>query len=97
MVQGNYQPIELNAQGWRWSEELGLFLGVYERQLRYFTPEGEIVPIPTEQLTLEHQERELAQQQAEAERQERELAQQQLADVEALLARYQERFGKLSD
>ena len=132
LVEGKYQPIALNRKGWRWSEELGLFLGVYERQLRYFTQEGEIVPIPTKQLTLERQERELAQQQAalaqqqaeserrerelaqqqaeserrerelaqqqaESERRERELAQQQLADVEALLALYRERFGELSE
>ena len=83
LVEGSYQPIAVNHQGWRWSEELDLFLGVYERQLRYFTQEGEIVPIPTEQLTLE--------------RRERELAQQQLVEVEALLARYRERFGELSD
>ena len=97
LVEGNYQPIEVNPRGWRWSQELGLFLGVEERQLRYFTPEGEIVPIPTEQLTIERQQRELAQQQAESERQQRESAQQQLEDVEALLARYQERFGELSN
>lgn len=74
-----------------------MYLGVWERQLRYFTQEGEIVPIPAEQLELERQEREVAQQQAEAERREQELAQQQLADMEALLARYRERFGELPD
>ncbi|NER50694.1 MAG: Uma2 family endonuclease [Symploca sp. SIO1A3] len=84
LVEGKYQPIELNPRGWRWSEELGLYLGVYERQLRYFTQEGEIVPIPTKQLTVERQERQLAQrqaqsaqQQAQSERQQRQLAQQQ--------------------
>jgi len=153
LVKGKYEPIALNPRGWRWSEQLGLYLGVYERQLRYFTEDGEIVPIPTKQLTVEiqqrklaqqqaqlaqqqaqserqqrelaqqqaeserqqrelaqqqaqlaqqqaeseRQERELAQQQAESERQERELAQQKLADMEALLARYRESLGELSD
>ncbi|NET59390.1 MAG: Uma2 family endonuclease [Symploca sp. SIO2E6] len=108
---GKYQSIELNSQGWRWSEQLGLYLGVYEEQLRYFTEDGEIVPIPTEQLTVESRERELAQQQAESERKKRELAQQQaeserkkrelaqqqLADMKALLARYRESLGESSD
>jgi multidrug efflux pump subunit AcrA (membrane-fusion protein) len=34
--------------GWRWSEELGLYLGVEQGQLRYFTPEGDRVPTPEE-------------------------------------------------
>ena len=32
----------------RWSEELGLFLGIENHQLRYFTPEGELVASPQE-------------------------------------------------
>lgn len=34
--------------GWRWSEVLGLFLGVQDGQLRYFTESGELVPTPQE-------------------------------------------------
>ncbi len=103
LVEGKYQPIAPNQRGWRWSEELGLYLGVYERQLRYFTENGEIVRTPIEQLTVESeqrdliQQRDLAQQQAESEHRERESVQQQLADVEVLLARYREQFGELSD
>ncbi|NET59015.1 MAG: Uma2 family endonuclease [Symploca sp. SIO2E6] len=98
LVKGKYQPIALNSRGWRWSEELGLYLGVYKRQLRYFTEDGEIVPIPTKQLPVEIQQRKLAQQQAESERQQRKLAQQQaeserqqreLAQQQAQLAQQQ--------
>ncbi|MBD1908610.1 MULTISPECIES: Uma2 family endonuclease [Cyanophyceae] len=48
-LMGNrYQEIALNDMGWRWSEELGLYLGVEQGQLRYFTPEGDRVPTPEE-------------------------------------------------
>lgn len=45
---GLYQPIPLNEAGQRWSQQLQLFLGMYNSQLRYFTPEGELVPTPVE-------------------------------------------------
>lgn len=45
---GQYQPIEPTPQGWRWSEMLGLYLGVVERTLRYLTSAGELVPTPEE-------------------------------------------------
>ncbi len=43
-----YQPIETNSNGWRWSEELELYLGVENEQLRYFTADGRLVPTPQE-------------------------------------------------
>jgi hypothetical protein len=43
-----YQPITPNAQGWLWSETLGFFLGIHERQLRYFSLEGALLPTPQE-------------------------------------------------
>ncbi len=33
-LMGRYQEITPNPQGWRWSEELGLYLGVEQEQLR---------------------------------------------------------------
>ncbi len=48
LISGKYQPIEPNEQGWLWSEQLQLYLGIYEDKLRYFTPEGELVPSPEE-------------------------------------------------
>lgn len=43
-----YQAIAPNQQGWRWSKELGLFLGVEAERLRYFTSTGDKVPTPEE-------------------------------------------------
>ncbi len=80
LMGGQYEPLEPNGQGWLWSQQLELFLGVHESQLRFFTPENQLVPTPEERA-------QVAQQQAEAERQQRELAQQQ---VEELLARLKE-------
>ncbi|MBD2295529.1 Uma2 family endonuclease [Anabaena sphaerica FACHB-251] len=48
LLAGKYQPIEPNDQGWLWSQQLGLFLGVEENNLRFFTAEGELVPTPEE-------------------------------------------------
>ncbi len=50
-----------------------------------------------EQAEQECQRAEQEHQRAEQERQQREFAQQQLADMENLLARYRDRFGKLPD
>ncbi len=51
-----YQPILANENGFLWSESLGLFLGVYEQKLRYFTIEKILVPTPQE-AALQAQER----------------------------------------
>ncbi|MEM7555812.1 MAG: Uma2 family endonuclease [Cyanobacteria bacterium P01_A01_bin.84] len=48
LVSGKYQPLEPNGNGWLWSHQLGLFLGVYEQQLRFFTSSGQLVPTPEE-------------------------------------------------
>ena len=48
LVGGSYQPIEPNEHGWLWSQQLELFLGVYERKLRFFTNGGQLVPTPQE-------------------------------------------------
>ncbi len=91
LVGGQYQPIEPNEQDWLWSQQLELFVGVRESKLRFFSPQGQLIPTPQERAEQEKQEKELAQQQAELaqqqtqeERQQRELAQQR---VEELLAR----------
>ncbi|QLE50544.1 Uma2 family endonuclease [Nostoc sp. C057] len=48
LLDGKYQPLEPNPQGWLWSQQLGLHLGVYQEKLRFFTPEGKLVPTPEE-------------------------------------------------
>lgn len=41
---GQYQDIPRTAQGWMWSEQLELYLGIANNQLRYFTLEGVMIP-----------------------------------------------------
>jgi chromosome segregation ATPase len=67
-----------------WSQQLELFLGVYESKLRFFTPELQLVHSPEErveaaqrQVEAERQQREAAQKEVEAERQQREVAQRE--------------------
>ena len=48
LLDGEYQSLEPNPQGWLWSQQLGLYLGVYQENLRFFTPEAELVPTPEE-------------------------------------------------
>ena len=56
LVSGIYCPIVSNPQGLFWSESLDLYLGIYNRQLRYFDPQGELLPSP-EEAALEAQQR----------------------------------------
>ncbi|NEQ37792.1 MAG: Uma2 family endonuclease [Okeania sp. SIO3I5] len=48
LKQNVYEEIQPNEKGWRWSQELELYLGVDEGKLRYFTANGERVPTPQE-------------------------------------------------
>ena len=48
LLDGEYQPLEPNSQGLLWSQQLQLYLGIHQRQLRFFTAEGELVPTPEE-------------------------------------------------
>ena len=43
-----YQEIETSPEGWRWSQELELFLGIHEGQLRYFSEIAKLIPTPGE-------------------------------------------------
>jgi Uma2 family endonuclease len=65
LVDGKYQPLEPNNQGHLWSQQLELYLGIYQGLLRYFTPEGELVPTPEEQAESERQQKEIALSKAE--------------------------------
>ena len=69
LVQGVYQPIRPNAQGWLWSEELQLYLGSLEGTLRVFTPDGELILTGDERAEQERQRAEQAEQEAEQLRQ----------------------------
>ena len=64
-----YEEIIPNEQGWLWSDELQLYLGILEEQLRFFTSEGELVLTPEEAESLSNQRAQQAEARAEAERQ----------------------------
>lgn len=61
-----YVPIEPTADGRLWSEQLNLSLGIHNRQLRWFSSDGTLIPLPED---AEHQRAEQAHQRAEQERQ----------------------------
>jgi Uma2 family endonuclease len=48
LVNGHYEAVEPTETGWLWSEQLELYLGIHERQLRWFTAQGQLVPLPEE-------------------------------------------------
>jgi Uma2 family endonuclease len=65
LVDGRYATIDPTATGWLWSEQLGLYLGIQERQLRWFTAEGKLIPLPEEQEQQTKEQAEQARAQAE--------------------------------
>jgi Uma2 family endonuclease len=65
IVGGQYVAIEPNDQGWLWSQELELYLGVVDQKLRYLTAAGELVPTPAEAAQQSQLQAEQAQLQAE--------------------------------
>ncbi|MGI2909708.1 Uma2 family endonuclease, partial [Hassallia sp. VBCCA 56010] len=65
LLGGIYRPIEPNSIGWLWSQQLNLYLGVRENKLRYFTPEGQLIPTPEEVAKLETQRAEQETQRAD--------------------------------
>jgi Uma2 family endonuclease len=69
LVRGQYEPIQPHPQGWRWSDELGLFLGIHDQKLRLFTAGGTLVPLPEEDAM---QRAEQEKQRADQEKQRRE-------------------------
>lgn len=48
LLDGQYEPLPANDEGRLWSQQLKLWLGVIDQQLRFFTPEGRLVLTPKE-------------------------------------------------
>ncbi|WGV25006.1 Uma2 family endonuclease [Halotia branconii] len=65
LVDGEYQPLQMNEQGHLWSHQLGLHLGIYDGLLRFFTADGQLVPTPEETAEQAEQKVEQAEQKAE--------------------------------
>ncbi len=78
LVDGLYQAVQPTDQGWLWSQQLELYLGVFEQRLRFFTAQGELISSPEERADQERQR-------AEQERQRAEQAEQEIARLKALL------------
>jgi Uma2 family endonuclease len=89
LFESKYQPLQANEEGWLWSEELELFLGIYQSQLRFFSSDKQLIPTPEEaerqRAETERLQKEAAQQQAKAERLQKEAAQRQVEELKARL------------
>ncbi|MDJ0545069.1 MAG: Uma2 family endonuclease, partial [Microcystis sp. M53601_WE4] len=64
-----------------WSEQLGLYLGIFDRKLRYFTADGQLVPTPQEAELQQRQAKEQAILEKERERQAKEKLAQKLREL----------------
>ncbi len=88
LVQGKYEVINPNESGWLWSESLGLYLGIDQQQLRYFTLEGQRVPTPEEdaqqQMRFAQEQRKQAEQAQQRANQQQQRADQLAAQLRAL-------------
>lgn len=80
LMAGKYQAIEANSQGRLWSQQLELYLGIHQRTLRFYSPEGELVPTPEE----------TAQQEKQRADQERERADREKERSDRLMAKLRE-------
>ncbi|NKB17585.1 MAG: Uma2 family endonuclease [Pseudanabaena sp. CRU_2_10] len=85
LVNGRYEAIAPTETGWLWSEQLGLYLGIHEQQLRWFSEQGQLIPLPEEQERQRaDQERQRADQERQAKEQERRQAEQERQAKERL-------------
>ncbi|MEA5577532.1 Uma2 family endonuclease [Anabaena sp. UHCC 0451] len=69
LLGSEYESITTSENGWFWSQELGLYLGVFESRLRYFSVEGRLISTPEEANLEEIKKAESERQKAESERQ----------------------------
>ena len=60
-----YQAIIANEFGRLWSKVLELYLGIHDGKLRYFTPDGQLVPTPEEAALQAQQQAAQAQERAD--------------------------------
>ncbi|MEH1829093.1 MAG: Uma2 family endonuclease [Nostoc sp.] len=81
LVDGKYQEIQVTTDGRLWSQQLELYLGVYEGKLRFFTTENQLI-LSSEELA--EQERLHAQQAEERAQQAEERAQRAEQEIARL-------------
>jgi len=94
LVGGVYQPIvPEEGRGWLWSEQLGLFVGLWQGRVgdqesgwaRLYRPDGTLVPTPQEQVAEERRRADEERRRAEAAEQRAQVAETELARLRALL------------
>ena len=85
LIGNQYQEIQVNTRGWRWSQVLNLYLGIANNKLRYFTADGDLVPTPEEAARLAQLEAQQAQLEAQQAQLEAQQAQARVNDVELRL------------
>jgi Uma2 family endonuclease len=94
LLDGKYEPVEPNNDGHLWSQQLGLYLGIYQGLVRFFTADGQLVPTPEESATQEaqraEQEAQRAEQEAQRAEQEAQRAEQEAQRAERLAAKLRE-------
>lgn len=66
LVDGQYEDLEPNERGLLWSKQLNLYLGIVDSNLRFFSPEGELIPTLME--VVEQSQDQLAQERDRADR-----------------------------
>jgi Uma2 family endonuclease len=86
LVNRRYRPIPVTAKGHRWSDILNLYLGIYDGQLRYFLPDGDLVTTPSEeaiqQRYLVQQQRQFIDQQTQEADRQRQIIDQQTQETD---------------
>jgi Uma2 family endonuclease len=76
LVDGKYQSLQASELGYLWSQQLGLYLGVNEGLVRFFTADGQLVQTPEESAQQAQQTAQQTEQRLEQTQQRLEQAQQ---------------------
>lgn len=91
-----YEQIAPNEQGWLWSQQLELYLGIHEEQLRFFTPAGELVPTLQEEAARQTQMTQIAQEEAVRQTQMAQVLQQRTEQEQQRAEQEQQRAERLA-
>ena len=85
LVDGKYQEIQLTTDGRLWSQQLELYLGVYEGKLRFFTTENQLILSSEELAEQERLRAEQAEERAQQAEERAEQAEQEIARLREAL------------
>jgi Uma2 family endonuclease len=92
-----YEPIPTSSEGYRWSTELQLFLGIADSQLRYFTADKRLVPTPEAAARQSQQAANQAQAQAQEAQAQAQEAQAQAQEAQAQAQEAQAQTQRLAE